>query len=159
MRYLNQLAENRLFVGLTPEQRQRALALFDRRVVYEPHELVVHEGEVDRTLFLIEVGDVAVRLGGRHLATLPAGDVFGEVGFVSGGSRTASVFAGPSGCTLRLVAHTRFRQLGIHQPAAAWAMSESITFLLSGKLRRANLALREAFGRLDELRRCSRDQC
>lgn len=153
MRHLNLLTENRLFVGLSPEQRQRALAFFDQRVAYEPHELIVRQGDDDRTLFLIEVGDVAVRLGGRHLATLPAGDIFGEVGFVSGGRRTASVFAGTAGCTLRLVPHTRFRQFGLTQTSAAWLMSESITFLLSGKLRRANLALREAFTRLDDRQR------
>lgn len=54
---------------------------------------IVLEGEIDKSFFVIIEGAVTVRKAGRLIDTLGAGDCFGEMGFVSGRERSATVTA------------------------------------------------------------------
>lgn len=63
------------------------------------NESIVEQGQQDTRLFFIVSGSAEVSAGGRYLATLPAGDTFGEVAMLTKGIRTASVKASPGNST------------------------------------------------------------
>jgi CRP-like cAMP-binding protein len=54
---------------------------------------LVHEGDYSYDLIVIETGTADVIKGGEVIGSLGPGDVFGEMGMLSGGKRTADVIA------------------------------------------------------------------
>jgi CRP-like cAMP-binding protein len=54
---------------------------------------LVHEGDYSYELIVIETGTADVIKGEETIGTLGPGDVFGEMGMLSGGKRTADVIA------------------------------------------------------------------
>lgn len=54
---------------------------------------IILEGEIDKSFYIIVDGEVAVSKGETTLDHLHKGDCFGEMGFVSGRGRTASIRA------------------------------------------------------------------
>ncbi|HEX5660433.1 MAG TPA: cyclic nucleotide-binding domain-containing protein, partial [Polyangiales bacterium] len=60
---------------------------------YAPGELIVREGEPSEDAFIIVSGECDVYRGNSHMRRMSAGDVFGEVGLFTRGTRTASVRA------------------------------------------------------------------
>jgi len=54
---------------------------------------LVHEGDYSYDLIVIESGTADVLKGGEVIGSLGPGDVFGEMGMLSGGKRTADVVA------------------------------------------------------------------
>jgi CRP-like cAMP-binding protein len=54
---------------------------------------LVHEGDYSCDLIVIETGTADVIKGGEVIGSLGPGDVFGEMGMLSGGRRTADVIA------------------------------------------------------------------
>jgi CRP-like cAMP-binding protein len=65
--------------------------------LYEPGEFAVHEGELDRSFFIILHGSFEVLVstpdGPQRVRVLEPGDLFGEVGFFDGLPRSADVVA------------------------------------------------------------------
>lgn len=59
----------------------------------QPGEQLLEEGKFAFEFFAIARGTVEVRQNGTHLRYLGPGDVFGELGALSHGQRTASVVA------------------------------------------------------------------
>jgi hypothetical protein len=58
-----------------------------------PGKEIITEGELDREFYIVLTGTVDVTKGGRKVDELGVGDCFGELGFLSGEQRTASVVA------------------------------------------------------------------
>jgi CRP-like cAMP-binding protein len=54
---------------------------------------LVHEGDYSYDLIVIETGTADVIKSGEVIGSLGPGDVFGEMGMLSGGKRTADVIA------------------------------------------------------------------
>jgi len=54
---------------------------------------VVKEGEIDDTFFIILSGQASVRKNGRQIAIIGRGECFGEMAYLSGESRSATVIA------------------------------------------------------------------
>lgn len=54
---------------------------------------LVHEGDYSYDLIVIETGTADVIKGEQVVGSLGPGDVFGEIGMLSGGKRTADVIA------------------------------------------------------------------
>jgi CRP-like cAMP-binding protein len=54
---------------------------------------LVHEGDYSYDLIVIEAGTADVIKGGEVIGSLGPGDVFGEMGMLSGGKRMADVIA------------------------------------------------------------------
>lgn len=72
------------------------------RLTIAPGEIIVREGEDGDALFVVEFGKVQVQAGGAVLAELGAGDHFGEIALVTGGTRTADVVSAAGATVLRL---------------------------------------------------------
>ena len=65
-----------------------------REVEYPAGTPILREGEPGGELFIIVEGEVDVRTKARKLATLPAGNYFGEIALITGSPRMASVTTG-----------------------------------------------------------------
>ena len=64
---------------------------------YRSGDQIIVEGELDDSFYIIVHGEVAVQKGGRELRALPAGDCFGEMGYLAKTKRTATIVAkGPT---------------------------------------------------------------
>jgi CRP-like cAMP-binding protein len=88
---------SKLFGLLDADGRKRLMAAA-QRIRVAPDELVLREGEVPDAMFIVLQGELRVaaeRLGGdsADMATLGPGDVFGEIGVLTGEPRTATVTA------------------------------------------------------------------
>lgn len=83
------------------------------------------EGQEGIGFFLIADGEAMVTLRGSEKRTLRAGDWFGEMALIDGGTRTASVKAVTD---LRCFSLTswEFRPLVLQHPAIAWAVMETL---------------------------------
>jgi CRP-like cAMP-binding protein len=71
---------------------------------------LVSEGGLDRDLMVIVEGSVEIRRGKRKVATLGAGQFFGEIALISGGPRNATVTAA-SPVSLLVIREGPFRLL------------------------------------------------
>lgn len=101
------LAKSPLFKGLDVKQR-KALAERFMFETYQPNDLVIREGDHSDAFYAIKSGEVRVYTGADEapveLATLRAGEIFGEIAAIEGSRRTASVRAGQECELLRLEA-------------------------------------------------------
>lgn len=79
-------------------------------------EVIIRQRETTDDLYLIEVGQAVVQVGGRDgqpvtLATLGPGDYFGEIALITGVERTADVIALTAMTLLRLSGDAYVRYL------------------------------------------------
>jgi CPA1 family monovalent cation:H+ antiporter len=86
-----------LFAGLPEEEFEQVLGRLEPRT-FLADEVVVREGALGDTLYLIGRGVVRITKGGQGLpqsvvATLRAGDFFGEMSVLTGNARTATATA------------------------------------------------------------------
>jgi CRP-like cAMP-binding protein len=113
-----------LFASLTAEERER-IAGSMREVAVDAGTPLATQGENAYQLFVIEAGEAEVTRDGEPVRTLAAGDVFGEIGMMATGTRTASVVATTP---MRLLAtFTRdFKRLENDMPALAKSLRETM---------------------------------
>jgi hypothetical protein len=92
----NVLEESPLFRNMTNYQRRKAVLISELNE-FEEGDLLVEQGTVGRDMYLILSGEAEViRRDGdnsRRLATLQAGTIFGEIGYIRETERTADVKA------------------------------------------------------------------
>ncbi len=69
------------------------VSVFASETVVSAGKRLVHEGDYSYDLIVIETGTADVIKGGEVIGKLGPGDVFGEIGMLSGGKRTADVVA------------------------------------------------------------------
>jgi CRP-like cAMP-binding protein len=86
------LAASELFAGL-PEDALAALAESSRLRRYAPGEAVVRKGDASTAVYLVASGEAVVEIGKREVSKIPGGEVFGEMGFLTGEQRSATVRA------------------------------------------------------------------
>jgi CRP/FNR family cyclic AMP-dependent transcriptional regulator len=75
------------------EKALNTIAVFAAETSVSAGKRLVHEGDYSYELMVIESGTADVIKGGEVVGSLGPGDVFGEMGMLSGGRRTADVVA------------------------------------------------------------------
>ena len=138
-----ELPVNRLpaFEGLTGEDCAVVAALLVRRR-YRAGEVVVKEGNQDRSLFLIAQGTASVKIGvagpnrSRRLATFSPGTVFGEVALLDKQPRSATVTADEDLVCYEL-SEDGFQALTSRHPRIAIHLLMNLGAELSRRLRRS----------------------
>jgi hypothetical protein len=60
---------------------------------YASNQMITEENAEDKALYVIVAGEVSVRRTQKEIASLPAGECFGELAYLGQGARTASVVA------------------------------------------------------------------
>jgi CRP/FNR family cyclic AMP-dependent transcriptional regulator len=81
-----------LFSSLS-EKALDTVAVFASETSVSAGKRLVHEGDYSYDLIVIESGTADVTKDGEVIASLGPGDVFGEMGMLTGGKRTADVVA------------------------------------------------------------------
>jgi CRP-like cAMP-binding protein len=111
-----------LFADLSGEERVE-IAGYLNEVSVEPGTTLAVQGDNAYELFVIEAGEAAVTKDGEDVRTLREGDVFGEIGLLVTGTRTATVVANTP---MRLVAlfSREFRQIEGRMPSIAARLRE-----------------------------------
>ena len=103
------LGEIPLFERCSRRQLAR-IAAIAREVQYPAATPVVQQGKQGSDFFVVVDGEADVRRGARKLATLKAGNFFGEIALVTGSRRTATVTTGTPMRAL-VIARRDFRKL------------------------------------------------
>jgi CRP/FNR family transcriptional regulator, cyclic AMP receptor protein len=75
------------------EKALNTVAVFASETSVSAGKRLVHEGDYSYDLIVIESGTADVIKDGEVIGSLGPGDVFGEMGMLSGGKRTADVVA------------------------------------------------------------------
>jgi len=93
----DRLRETELFSGLSDGEAS-VLATFIQQVDVEPETVIVRQGDPADALYFVQAGEVEVRSrgadgGSKAVATMGAGEYFGEIGVLTGGERIADVVA------------------------------------------------------------------
>jgi CRP-like cAMP-binding protein len=81
-----------LFQGMSKRELQRVMASA-KELSFAEGDAVVTEGDEDGRFYLLLEGDAKIIKGKRTLATLGAGDYFGEISLIDGEPRSATVVA------------------------------------------------------------------
>ena len=101
---MRRLAELPLFQGLSDEGLRAVAAAVTEESV-EAGRVLVREGDFSQDLTVIDEGSARVEHAGQELATLSAGDMYGEAGLMQKEQRNATVVAASD---MRLVHLTKF---------------------------------------------------
>jgi len=115
------------FLDVLPADTHRKLASVADLRLFAPGEVIILQGDVGNDLFIIDRGEVAVEVGreGRNfsVAKLGPGKFFGEMGFMTGEPRTATVRA-ITECALLVIGHDAFHDTIAPVPGIVEKMSE-----------------------------------
>jgi CRP-like cAMP-binding protein len=122
-------------------------------VLFGPGEVIIHEGESGNELFVIERGSAEVlvtREGGlrAQVATLQAGQFFGEAALLRDEQRSATVVA-ITECLLLVITASAFRAAAELDPSIA----DRLTTKLASRLTELNKAVSDSKQGEDEERR------
>jgi len=101
--------KNYIFRYLSEQQLDRLIKAF-RSVKKQNGEVIVRQGEIGTTFYIIKSGEVAITLGGKQIRTCGKNDYFGERALLFNEGRTASVTA-RGDVELWLVDKTVFKEL------------------------------------------------
>ncbi|MBF0183776.1 MAG: cyclic nucleotide-binding domain-containing protein [Magnetococcales bacterium] len=96
MLFLKLLEKIPFFTKFTIEHKRMLAESASFFVPFKKGEILIREGSVDNTLYIVVKGSVQVSkegVPGEILATLPAGSVIGEIAFLTNRIRTTSVTA------------------------------------------------------------------
>ena len=103
---------------------------------FAPGDEIVRAGEHERALYLLVDGRLGVRVPGveERLKTIEAPSLLGEVGFVDGGPRSATL-EGLSAGTLVRLDFEAFERLSAAEPALGFRMLLDLARVLAARLR------------------------
>ncbi|OYU41985.1 MAG: Crp/Fnr family transcriptional regulator [Burkholderiales bacterium PBB4] len=121
---------------LTPAQWE-TLSSYMQPGALQNKQVLIQQGAVDRTLYLVESGNLTVHYedskGRLRLAVVGPGSAVGEGAFFTREARTATVQAA-SACKIWSLTPIRFTELSNRQPAIALELAMALGSLVSRRL-------------------------
>jgi CRP/FNR family cyclic AMP-dependent transcriptional regulator len=121
-----------LFSDLDGRQLKKLAGLFRERT-FQPGTSIVREGTASGVgFFVITAGEAKVHVNGRDVATLSAGDHFGEIALVSEDERTATVTARTELRCLE-IPFWDFRDFALKNPDVTWKLLQHVVEVLSAE--------------------------
>lgn len=109
-------------------------------------EVVFAAGDPGDALYVVESGQLSVRIGDRRIATLGPGNFVGEMALLDGAPRSASVVVDESGCLLRIGA-SDFANLIATTPAIGVELFRELATRLRAATRDARRERESSIGR------------
>lgn len=100
--------------------------------------VLIHEGDADRTLFILAEGELKVQARGHDIARLHPGTVVGEGAFFSGEPRSATIVATMAGVAWSL-SWERFEAMSHQYPKLALDLTKGLAAVLAVRMREAIL--------------------
>lgn len=144
------LKRSDLFCELAEEDIGRLIAI-GHWATYNTEETIIREGDPSDELYIIQKGMVEVVVPRGNIPDIPgppeitsvvrlgAGQIFGEMGLVDRGVRSATVRAVMDGTTVFILPRDAFYTLCEQNPAIGYTIMRNIARDLSVKLRHRNL--------------------
>lgn len=132
-------SELQLLAGRPRSDWEKVLAHTETRR-FSRGETIIEAGEHDRALYLLTEGALGVRLAGDPEKTFKAIDapsVVGEVAFLDGGPRSATLFGLSDGELLRLRLES-FETLAAREPELGRAILFDLARIVTARLRLAS---------------------
>jgi CRP-like cAMP-binding protein len=126
---LEHLASVPLFSGCTRKELEKVAKASDE-ITMTAGSVIVDQGQTGREAFVVLEGEVAVKRGGRKIATLGPGTVVGELSLLDHGPRTATVVC-ETDCELLVIDQRHFRAVLEDVPTMATKLLAS----LAGRIR------------------------
>jgi len=125
-----------IFADLDPAERSRLAAELET-IALKRGDVLVRQGETADALYIVVTGRFAITVDGRRqaIAELGPGQPVGEIAFLAGGPRTATVTALRDSVVLRL-GRAEFEQLSGKNPG----MLRTLTVTLARRLAETNVA-------------------
>jgi len=122
-----------------------ALQALMRSLRFAPGEVIIRQGDLDRTLLWVQAGTVTLSTSevpdqGVRLSVIGAGSVFGEMAFLNGMARTAFAHAGSAGALLNTLSWEQFQAWRQSDPEGALLF---VTALARMGIRRLGATSRE----------------
>jgi CRP-like cAMP-binding protein len=99
-----------------------AFAVFSTVKQLDQGMSVVIEGEAADGFYILLSGHLSVVMGGKKVGELSEGDVFGEVGLIEGGKRTATVTVVSADAEVLFMSHQNFQALLQTVPAFSFGI-------------------------------------
>ena len=128
-RRVDALSRVDVFRALDAESIDR-LARRLRLAPFGPGEVILREGDPGDSLYVLRSGDVAVRVSvrgqSRDVATLSAGQFFGEMSLMTGASRSATIVA-KNAVECYIVSKEAFQEILEQKPNLAATISEILS--------------------------------
>jgi len=130
------LQEVFLFKALAPQNILRIVNA-STVVSFKKGEVVVSQGEVDTSLFIILDGSFDIEIDGHQISAISRGNHFGEMAFLTSHPRSATVRAATDGKVLKIAADD-FRAFIQAHPQDGVNMITALARELSDRLRQTN---------------------
>lgn len=124
----------RIFKYCTPQEMQFILGI-TRQTTLQPGELLIREDDHHDNLYLVAEGRLEIFEEGNTLVTtLGAGDVLGELAFVSGVAWTSSVRA-VEPTTIHVLERTQLQWIAAEAPEMLGKLMLAVCDILGARLR------------------------
>ena len=117
------------------------------RLPFTKDEIVFKEGDRTRDLYFLTKGKMSVKIylpetdSQKRLFTYTPGTVFGEISFLDGNPRSASVWASEKSVTMCLPIEN-FHYLTQNEPEITTKLLKNLALEISGRLRRTSNQVR-----------------
>jgi CRP-like cAMP-binding protein len=136
------LSRTAVFAGLPRRLLGRlATKLFEKS--YAPGEVIFHEGDPGKCLFVVLEGEIEIlqqtNEGERRIATFGPGTAFGELALIDNLPRSATARASAPSLLLMLY-RTHFEALVAGDRGIAFVIMQNLLHMLAGYVRAANRA-------------------
>ena len=142
-RHVSQLLGDNPALDSLADRELREFVSHLERIHLDPGEVVIHEGQLDRSTYFVLDGSARIVRAGMQLGTLQQGDHFGELELVAARARAASIVA-VTELSLARLSHERYELLSEQNPKLALKLIQTF---LSGVADRL-LEMTESYGRL-----------
>jgi SulP family sulfate permease len=129
---------------------ERELSLLQKRMIhlsFDKDEIVFKEGDQTRDLYLLTKGKMSVKIylpetdSQKRLFTYAPGTVIGEMSFLDGAPRSASVWASERSEAMCLPIEV-FQDLSQNEPGLSTKLMKNLALEISGRLRRTSNQVR-----------------
>jgi CRP-like cAMP-binding protein len=128
----------RLFAGMSEDESRKIIEVCDKKSLMAG-EILFQEGETADTLWIIQSGRVDIFKNiraeiDRTLASLGAGEVIGEMGFIDHSSRSAGARTTET-TEFQVLSLAAFQQIEQNHPALAAQFFRNLSIILAERLR------------------------
>lgn len=121
---LDRLHGTPLFAGSDKKELERLAAVIDI-VEVEAGRVLISQGAIHHEAFVIESGEAEVLVDDNVVASIPAGEMIGEIGLLSRGPASATVRA-RTVMSVLIIPHQRFDAIARDTPGLGMAMAKEL---------------------------------
>ena len=126
---LDRLHAAPLFAGCDKKELSRLATAIDT-IPVDAGQTLIRQGSVAHEAFVIESGEAEVYIDGELIATIPAGEIVGEIGLLTRAHATATVTA-KTDMSVLMIPHQRFEAIVSDTPGLGMAIAKELAQRLS----------------------------